>query len=90
MSSEQKQYDIWSEGYISSDGHGKACFHGAYPGETFDDAVEAFKKNYSGQVDTREGYGLRNEEGIIPNIKIHSIWACRLFPTESEARKSFG
>jgi len=85
-----EKFEIWSEGYRATGEHGTASFHGVYSGETFDDAVEEFKKGYAGTVDTREGYGMHNEEGIMPIIKIHTIWGCQLFPTEAEARKSFG
>ncbi len=75
-----KEFEIWSEGYRATGEHGTATFHGKYAGESFDEAVEEFKKHYSGRVDTSEYFG----------EKRHSIWGCQLFPTESDARKSFG
>lgn len=85
-----KEWEIWIEGYMATGESAEASFEGKFKGETFDDAVEEFKKQYVGVVDAREGYGPRNEEGIMPLIKIHSIWACRLFDNETDARKSFG
>lgn len=88
--SERKEFEIWSEGYAATGERGTAVFHGRYFGETFDDAVEEFKKQHSGQVDTKERYAERNKDGIMPLVKVHSIWACRLFDNEADARKSFG
>lgn len=76
----QKEWEIWSEGYAATGERGTATFHGKYMGESFDDAVEEFKKHYSGRVDTSEFLGKKR----------HSIWGCHLFQTESGARKSFG
>jgi antirestriction protein len=85
-----KEFEIWSEGYRATGEHGTATFHGKFPGNTFDEAVENFKKAYEGTVDTREVYEEINSDGIMPKKLQHSIWACRLFDNEADARKSFG
>jgi hypothetical protein len=85
-----KEFEIWVEGYRATGEEGSATFLGKFPGNTFDEAVENYKIAHPGTVDTREAYAPRNEDGVMPIVKIHSIWACRLFDNEADARKSFG
>jgi len=83
-------WEIWSEGYRITGETGFAQLEGKEEAETFDDAVEKFKQKHPDKVNTREIYLERNEEGIMQIVKVHTIWGCQLFPTESEARWSFG
>jgi hypothetical protein len=71
-----KEWEIWSEGYITTGEHGLATFEGRANGETFE---EACINLLGDKLD-------KNKDGS-PKL---SIWACRLFPTEHEARASFG
>ena len=41
-----KEWEIWSEGYSATGEHSGAHFHGKFPGETFDDAVEYANKHH--------------------------------------------
>lgn len=77
----KKNIEIWSEGYRASGDSSTAIFIGQFMAESFDEAVELYNKN-------------RNKHYTM-EAKKHadghwSIYACRLFDNELEARKSFG
>lgn len=74
-------YDIWVEGYIATGEHGLAQFLGTYPGESWDEAVQEWnrRKNYDngwGKLEFRNGYW--------------TVWGCRLFDNEADAREIYG
>lgn len=69
-----KEYEIWSEGYADNGGHEGAHFHGKCEAGNFD---EACIKLMEAKLD-------KNSDGT------NSIWGCRLFDNEADARKSFG
>ena len=71
-----KQYNIWMEGFRIMGERAEAEFLGAYEGESF---LDACKK----AADDHPGYGGYNPEH-------NTIWGCRLFDNEKDARKSFG
>lgn len=85
-----KEFEIWSEGYRATGEDGDATFHGKYPGETFDEAVEYANSQSTLNAERytpecfwpREAYNNRRS-----NWK---IWGCALFDNEADARKSFG
>jgi hypothetical protein len=93
-----KEWEIWTEGYRATGEHADASFDGKFPGETFDEAVENYLKEREATNfhDIRsyyrksEMYTGRNTDGIMELKTVHSIWACRLFDNEADARKSFG
>ncbi len=70
-------WPIWCEGYIATGEHGTAHRLGAARGETFREACMKFFK------DCKEDYGTYDP-------KRNSVWGCRLFDNEAEARKSYG
>jgi len=74
-----KEYEIWMEGFASSDGHAGASYCGKFEGETFMDAYLAMVKHKYG--DDRPSYVRMNEP---------VIWGCWCYDNESDARKSFG
>lgn len=97
-----KEWEIWCEGYAATGEYSSAYFYGTAMGETFDEACENFvyakgdhlnlDKNSDGTFrrGSYRGYiepGVGRAEKMIGN---YSIWACQLFPTEAEARRSFG
>lgn len=73
-----KNWDIWSEGYVISGNESQADFFGTFPGDTFNDAVMAFKHSTSGR------------DADLINVEKMTYWGCRLFDNEIDARKSFG
>lgn len=73
-----KKFKIWMEGYAATGESGSAHYIGSAEGETFEEAC----KNYR----DKEGKPL----GLDKHYHYPSIWACRLFDNEQDARKSFG
>lgn len=82
-----KKYDIWIEGFLASgmEGepeHARLLVSGA-EGEDFADAVRRwYGKDPEGN---EERYGALSIRNGVP-----SLWGCRLYDNESDARRSFG
>lgn len=75
MSGSMHVYNIWMEGAKFTGGGFQASYVGAAEGKDFKDAVRNwFKKNPSSSFDP----------------VYLTEWGCRLFPSESQARKRFG
>lgn len=79
-----KEFEIWEEGYVITGNRGKAFFRGKAFGNTFEEACENFisDKGEKLELDKKEDGSHRYERP--------SIWGCRLYDNEKEARKSFG
>jgi len=73
----ERRYEIWVEGWKATGGGGRARFFGAAWGETFRDACVRHMAH-------REDADRFFDESSL------AWWACRLYPTEAEARESFG
>lgn len=74
-----KTFEIWAEGYSATGEYSPATFLGRFEGDTFRDAVIAWKNT------------LKDEHSIrCVDVDNLSFWACRLFDNENDARKSFG
>lgn len=74
-----KTFEVWSEGYRATGESGTAMLHGKFEGETFKDAVIAYKDTVT---------DLYSRSCIdVENLK---FWGCRFFDNELDARKSFG
>lgn len=73
-----KEYEIWIEGYSVTGNSSEASFIGKSTGKTFEDACKNYRDN--------EGKPLKLDK----EYSRPSIWACRLFDNEIDARKSFG
>lgn len=71
-------FEIWSEGFSITGDRSEAFLIGKAEGITFEEACKSF----------------RDEDGKPLALDSHyehpSIWACRLYDNEKEARKSFG
>ena len=65
---------LWMEGYSISGNDSKATSLGEYEAETLKRAAEMHAKASGSQV----------------NLNDLTIWGCRLFDNEKDARKSFG
>lgn len=82
------KFDIWTEGYLATGMEGiparAKLVAKDVEGKTFDDAV----KNWVASQDPQE---LEDSWGDYSFYEgKHFLWGCQLFPTEEEARKSFG
>lgn len=69
-------FQVWMEGFHVMEGRGKAEFLGTYEGETFQEACQK-------ATDAHPGLGNYNKEE-------NSIWGCRLYDNEIDARKNYG
>lgn len=78
------EWDIWAEGYRATGEHGTATKLNTEPIEagSFDEAVRAHVRNLADKKD--RAYYRLDEDGQ------WSMWACRLYPDETTARKAFG
>jgi len=75
------KYELWSEGYLATGMEGipaTATFHGVFEGETFKDAIQAYK-------DTLRGY-----DWECVDVEEGTLWGCRFFDNEADARKLYG
>lgn len=70
------QYEIWSEGYCATGYSQKASYHGTSDGVDFRCACMAFFKNSAMQKHF--------------NPVTLSVWGCKLYDNETDARKNFG
>lgn len=76
---EKKKWNLWMEGYdfvgILASGRNEARFYGTVEAETFVKACDEFFKNENSY----------RSDSVRP-----SVWGCRLFDNETDARKSYG
>jgi hypothetical protein len=72
-------FEVWTEGFNDSGNQQGAMFHGRYSGETFEDALVAFKASIE---DKRS----RN----LVNLRTRSYWGCRFFDNGAEAKVKYG
>jgi len=70
------KYQVWMEEFVVMEGHVTAEYLGEYEADSFLDACQK-------AADDHPGYGNYN-------AKQNSIWGCRLFDNEIDARKDFG
>lgn len=78
---ETKSFDIWVEGYSATGQSSGATLMGTVTAVSFDEAVKAHvaKLNKSSA-----DYYRRSDDGK------WTMWGCRLFDNERDARKSYG
>lgn len=74
-----REFEVWVEGYIATGERGTAQFLGKFPGETFRDAVIAYKDSELDEY----------TKGLVDINKL-SIWGCRLYDNEQDAKRNFG
>lgn len=80
-------YEIWIEGYLCTGMEGipaKARFLGMCPGEDFYDACCNYN-TFMTDPDDKEPY-----VNLHPERRTASIWGCRLYDNEKDARQAFG
>lgn len=95
---DMKTFEIWMEGYAATGESSPAHKIGEAEGETFEEACQNFRhpktiiSEFTGEVIITKGdpIGLDlNGEGV-QRYERPSIWACRLYDNEQDARKHFG
>ena len=89
----KKEWDIWMEGYAATGESGTAQKINKQPiiARTFNEAVRYYMDNNPGHgISRNERSSYVSEEAFLDRRSDYNIWACDLFPTEAEARKSFG
>ena len=74
-----KRFQIWTEGYSATGESSGAHFHGEFEGESFHDAVTAYRDSLANEPS-------RN----CIDLERLTFWGCRFFDNEDDARKSFG
>lgn len=78
---DMKTIEVWEEGFCATGQAGTANLLGTYKAIDFDDTVKQYYKTFT----QKDSYPLKcTDDGV------YSIWACRLFDNETDARKSFG
>lgn len=70
------KYEIWCEGYAATGEHAPANLYGIAEGDTFREAAISLLGD---KLD-------KNDDGTYRL----SIWACKLYDNEIDARKNFG
>lgn len=75
-------YNIWSEGYRVTGNEGKAHYIDSSYGASFQEACDKFFSKFS-KKELNERFGGYSSESL-------SVWGCKLFDNETDARKSFG
>jgi len=74
-----KIFEIWMEGYAATGESGSAQLLGTKPGKTFMDAYLNYVKDF---------YGESPPDHV--SLNKPSIWGCRIYDNEADARKVFG
>ena len=72
-------WDIWVEGYACTGGSGGAWYAGTAKGKTFSEAVLALRDKNPKFAEYHRQTGTN-----------HYHWGCECYPTEQEARKTYG
>ena len=70
-------YNIWMEGYVATGEYGTHSLLGTSKGNTFKEAVVKWVSNHP------DYKSLFDENRL-------TIWGCKLYPTEEEAKRTFG
>lgn len=78
-----RTFTLWVEGYRASSENGTAQYLGAYTGVSLADAAQAW---YRSQKDAKRQWGAL----YVSDSGRPSVWGCRIFEAEEEARASFG
>lgn len=73
------KYNLWSEGYRTNGESAGASYRGEWEGETLRDAVILFRDSISD----------KELKETIDTERL-TLWGCRFFDNETEARKAFG
>ncbi len=81
--------EIWMEGYIIQGGEDRARLVATIEADNFDEAVQKYNETAKIPAHRREPVAF-SQLGANWQNGVWSIWGCRLFDNEADARKSFG
>jgi len=73
------KFQVWTEGYRATGESSAAQFHGDFDGETFKDAVVAFRDSLDDE-----------RSKSLVDIERMRFWGCSFFDNGYDAQKSFG
>lgn len=75
-------YQVWTEGYSATGDFSKAILHGTVESYSFKDACDSL---FAGnpEFNGHKGQSTYSSENL-------TLWGCRLFDNEIDARKAFG
>lgn len=91
MKNENREFEIWMEGYSATGEQSTAQMIGKGFGCTFDEAVRDYMSKNPGHGIRENTRGMYMSEEYYQNRRSNwNIWACNLFDNEADARKSFG
>lgn len=77
------KHTLWMEGFSATCESAHAHCLGRSTGRTFDESCAVFARRYN--RGKRDGYRMvRSEDGA------WSVWGCRIFDNETDARRAFG
>lgn len=82
--------EIWMEGYVIQGGEGKASLVATIEADSFDEAVEKYNGTAKQPANRREPLGFGEHSPADLRDGVWTIWGCRLFDNEADARKNFG
>jgi len=77
------KFTLWVEGYAATGEHGTARYLGMAEADSFNEAVLKWNKEHN--ADGRWG-----NLGYSLNHDRYSLWGCRIYDNEKDARKAFG
>lgn len=75
-----KKYEVWVEGYCCQGNEDPATYRGEVEADSFNDACIKILGN---KLD-------KDKDGYIEHNGRYSVWGCRCYDNEIDARKSFG
>lgn len=73
--------ELWTEGFRTNGEIGTASKLGEYPVKTLSEAIQAY-------IDEVQPYRRSDKVHLVRGV--YSIWGCRIFDNEKQARESFG
>lgn len=76
---EEQEFEVWSEGYQATGDSGDATFHGRFKGRDFREAVAAYRDSLT------DPHSIK-----CVDLDRMTLWVCRFFDNEVDARKAFG
>lgn len=83
--------EIWMEGFIIQGQEGRATLVATIEADSFDEAVEKYNETAKQTgANRREPIGFGEHYPADLRDGVWTIWGCRLFDNEADARKNFG
>ena len=74
-----QHYNLWTEGYKATGDYSPANYHGQWAGDSFQDAIQAFKDSLGDHRDA-----------TLIDVERETFWGCKFFDNETDARRFVG